>query len=127
MRASAAFQSGPINMNLPVTSLFRPPYGLAFPIPDLLRIRQWCEKRGLRMDVALDQTLEDVEFEELLIISPLNREKRSFTMWRTISGTYVQTPAGAPRSFRGVAEALDSLRPARPRRRAILRFLRLAR
>ncbi len=114
-------------MNLPVTSLFRPPYGLAFNIPDLLRIRQWCEKRGLCLDVALDQTLEDVEFEELLIISPKTREKRSFTMWRTISATYVQTPTGAPRTFASVAHALDSLRPARPRRRAILRFLRLAR
>jgi hypothetical protein len=114
-------------MTLPVTSLFRPPYGQAFLIPDLLRIRQWCEKRGLCMDVALDQTLEDVEFEELLIVSPLNREKRSFTMWRTISGIYVQTPTGAPRHFAGVAQALDSLRPQWPRRKAILRFLRLAR
>ncbi len=114
-------------MNIPVTSLFRPPYGLAFTIQDLLRMRHWCEKRGLRMEVALDQTLEDVEFEELLIISPQNRERRSFTMWRTVSGIYVQTPTGAPRAFHGVIEALDSLRPARPKRKALLRFLRLAR
>jgi hypothetical protein len=109
-----------------VTSLFRPPYGLAFTIQDLLRIRHWCEKRGLQMDVALDQSLEDVEFEELLVISPQNREKRSFTMWRTLSSTYVQTPTGAPRAFPGVIEALESLRAARPRRNALLRFFRLA-
>ncbi len=114
-------------MKLPVTSLHRPPYGLAFTIQDLLRIRHWCEKRGLRMDVALDQTLEDVEFEELLIISPQNREKRSFTMWRTLGAIYVQTPAGAPRTFARVTDALDSLRPARPHRNGILRFLRLVR
>ena len=113
-------------MNVPVTSLFKPPYGLAFTVPDLLRVRHWCEKRSLCMDVALDQTLDDVEFEELLIITPQSREKRSFTMWRTVSSIYVQTPTGAPRAFPSVAEALESLRPARPKRHALLRFLRLA-
>ncbi len=113
-------------MNIPVTSLSRPPYGLAFPIQDLLRIRHWCEKRGLRMEVALDQMLDDVEFEELLIVTPPSREKRSFTMWRTLGGIYVQTPTGAPRAFFSTIDALDSLRPARPRRNALLRFLRLA-
>ncbi len=114
-------------MNVPVTSLSKPPYGIAFTIHDLLRLRHWCEKRGLHMDVALDQTLDDVEFEELLIVSPPSREKRSFTMWRTVSSTFVQTPTGAPRAFASAAEALDSLRPARPKRNALLRFLRLAR
>jgi hypothetical protein len=113
-------------MNVPVTSLFKPPYGLAFTVQDLLRVRHWCEKRELCMEVALDQTLEDVEFEELLIVTPPSHEKRSFTMWRTMSSIYVQTPTGAPRAFPTVVQALDSLRPARPRRRALLRFLRLA-
>jgi hypothetical protein len=115
-----------MTMNVPVTSLSKPPYGLAFTIQDLLRVRHWCEKRVLNLDVALDQTLEDVEFEELLIVAPPSREKRSFTMWRTDGGIYVQTPTGAPRLFPSVIEALNSLRPARHKRNALLRFLRLA-
>jgi hypothetical protein len=113
-------------MNHPVAFLYRPPYGLSFQIDDLQLVHQWCEKRGLEMDVALDQMFDDLEFEELLIIAPPSREKRSFTMWSTLGGIVVQTPTGVPHTFPSVADALDSLRPMRPKRRSLLQRLRLA-
>ena len=109
-------------MNVPVTSLFKPPYGLAFTVPDLLRVRHWCEKRGLCMDVALDQTMDDVEFEELLIITPPSREKTQFydvahTEQHLRSDPY-RRPTGLP--HRGRSPGVAAPRPAQTPRPAPL-------
>ncbi len=113
-------------MNFPALSLVRAPYGLSFAIEDLVTIREWSDARGLVMNVLLDQTMEEAEFEELLILSPPDRSRRTLTIWRTVSSFYLQMPDAAPRAFPVLEEALDSLRPARPKRAALLRFFRLA-
>ena len=103
------------------------PYAVAFSIEDLLLVRSWAEQRGLRLTVATDQILDGAEFEEMLIIAPANRQRRTLTVWRTKDGVFAQTPQGRPRGFACTKDLLDALRPAQPRQRAgWMRMLRLA-
>ena len=103
------------------------PYAVAFSIEDLILVRSWAEQRSLRLTVATDQVLDGAEFEELLILAPHNRQRRTLTVWRTQTGVFAQTPHGRPRSFDTVRDLLDALRPAQQRQRAHwLRVLRLA-
>jgi hypothetical protein len=109
-------------MITPATSLFRAPYGLSFPIDELVMVRRWAEERGLNMIVALDQTLENAEFEEMLILAPPDRKRRTLTIWRTLGSVFLQVPNGRPRAFATAEEALASLRPAAGKRPSLLRF-----
>ncbi len=105
----------------------RAPYAVAFSIEDLLLVRSWAEQRGLRLNIATDQVMDGAEFEEMLIIAPPNRERRTLTVWRTQDGVFAQTPQGRPRSFACTKDLLEALRPAQPRQRAAWkRLLRLA-
>ena len=103
------------------------PYAVAFSIEDLILVRSWAEQRSLRLTVATDQVLDGAEFEEMLIIAPPNRQRRTLTVWRTQAGVFAQTPYSRPRSFATVRDLLDSLRPAQqPQRASWRRLLRLA-
>jgi hypothetical protein len=113
-------------MHSPQTSLLKPPYGLSFSIEDLIAVRSWAEQRNLRLGVATDQVVDGAEFEEMLILAPKNRDRRTLTLWRTYSGLYAQTPHGRPRQFATVAEMLESIRPVPKRRRSFWRFLGFA-
>ncbi len=114
-------------MSLTKYSTVSAPYAVAFSIEDLLLVRSWAEQRGLRLNVATDQVLDGAEFEELLIIAPPGRERRTLTVWRTQDGVLAQTPQGRPRNFACVRDLLDALRPAQQRQRAgWMRLLRLA-
>lgn len=112
-------------MALPVSSLQKPPYARAFAIEELLMVRDWCQQRGLLMTVVLDQVLDHAEFEEMLVLSPPDRRRRTLTMWRTVGSVLLQVPKGCPHAFETVPAALASLRPARRKRRSLLRFLGL--
>jgi hypothetical protein len=110
-------------MHSHASSLFKPPYGLSFPIDELVLVRNWAEARGLCMLVALDQTLDHAEFEEMLIIAPQDRRRRTLTIWRTLGSVFLQAPHGRPHAFATVQDALASIRPAASRRRnAFVRF-----
>jgi hypothetical protein len=109
-------------MNTPATSLFKAPYGLSFPIEELVLVRRWAEERALNMIVALDQTLENAEFEEMIILAPPDRRRRTLTIWRTLGSVFLQVPHGRPRAFATVEEALASLRPAAAKRPSLFRF-----
>jgi hypothetical protein len=110
-------------MRTPTASLFKSPYGLSFPIDELIFVRRWAEERGLHMIVALDQLLETAEFEEMLILAPPDRKRRSLTIWRTMGSVFVQIPNGRPHAFVTIEEALASLKPAAaPKRSSLLRL-----
>jgi hypothetical protein len=84
------------------------PYGLAFPVHELVFIRAWAEKRGLSMHVLLDQVLDGAEFEEMLLIRGLVKSRRALTVWRVSGGGVVaQSEGGQPRVFGGVHAALS--------------------
>lgn len=109
-------------MHSHATSLFKPPYGLAFPIEELVMVRDWAGARGLCMIVALDQTLDYADFEEMLILAPPDRKRRTLTIWRTLGSVFLQVPHGRPRAFATVQEALASVRPAATKRSALMRL-----
>jgi len=109
-------------MHSHATSLFKPPYGLSFQIEELVLVRRWAEERGLHLIVALDQMLENAEFEEMLILVPPDRKRRTLTIWRTLGSIFLQVPNGRPRAFATVEEALASLRPAGTKRSSLMRF-----
>ncbi len=114
-------------MSLSRQSNITAPYAVAFSIEDLLLVRSWAERRNLRLSVATDQVLDGAEFEELLIIAPPDRQRRTLTVWRTQTGVFAQTSHGRPRAFATVKDLLESLRPAQQRQRAgWMRLLRLA-
>ncbi len=94
------------------------PYAIAFSIEELLLARSWAAQRGLLLSIATDQVVDGAEFEELLIIAPPGRERRTLTLWRTGTAVYAQTPRGRPRMFGSLRALLDSLLPARPARAA---------
>ncbi len=91
------------------------PYGLAFPIEDLVLLRGWAEQRQLQLAIALDWTVDGAEFEELLIVSPGGSRPRTMTLWRTQEGVFAQTPTGYPHGFDTMQDLLDQVRPARPK------------
>jgi hypothetical protein len=85
----------------------RTPYGLAFPVHELLFIRAWAEKRGLTMKILLDQVLDGAEFEEMLLVRGLVPSRRALTLWRITGGVVAQAEGGQPRVFGGVHAALS--------------------
>ena len=95
-----------------------PPYAIAFSIEELILVRSWAEQRKLRLTIATDQVVDGAEFEELLIIGPPNRQRRTLTLWRTQAAVFAQTPQGRPRGFDTLKHLLDALRPAQATQRA---------
>jgi hypothetical protein len=107
-------------MHLRQASLAPSPYGLAFSIEELILVRSWAEQRDLVLTVALDHVVDGAEFEEMLIIAPHNRQRRTLSIWRTSAGVFAQTPHGRPRGFATVKETLEAIRPAPARRKSWL-------
>ena len=105
---------------------FAAPYAIAFSIEELILVRSWAEQRALHLTIATDQVLDGAEFEEMLIVAPHHRERRTLTIWRSQNTVFAQTPQGRPRAFATVKDLLDSLRPAQKARGGWLRMLRLA-
>ena len=102
------------------------PYAIAFSIEDLILVRSWSEQRDLCLSIVTDQVLDGAEFEELLIISPRNRDRRTLTLWRSHNTVFAQTPHSRPRAFHTVKDLLESLRPAPKPRAGWLRMLGFA-
>jgi hypothetical protein len=102
----------------------RTPYGLAFPLAELVFIRDWAEQRGLVMTVLLDQVLDGAEFEELLLIRGRTPGRRALTIWRTAASVVAQAAGAQPRAFTCVPPVLAHfvalLEAAEPRRRFVL-------
>jgi hypothetical protein len=102
-------------------SRHRAPYGLAFPLAELVFVRDWAEQRSLTMSVLLDQVFDGAEFEELILIRGGGRNRRALTVWRTDASIVAQAAGACPRAFTGVAPALAHylalLEAAAPRRR----------
>ena len=101
-------------------------YGLAFTIEDLVVVRDWAQRRRLRLAIALDRTLDGAEFEEMLVLSPAHGNRSTLTVWRTEDGVFAQAPHGVPHRFATIPELLSQLRPVRSRRVAWLQRLGLS-
>ncbi len=108
---------------MPISAASRPraPYGLAFPLAELVFVRDWAEQRGLTMSVLLDQVLDGAEFEELVLIRGRGPNRRALTIWRSAASIVAQAAGASPRAFTGVEPALAHflalLEASAPRRR----------
>jgi len=100
-------------MDLPIT-VPPPPKGLAFEIPDLMLLQGWAEFHNVQMIVELDHCVEGEEYEEVVAFYSPDSRLRRWIMWRAATEVVVQPLIGRGCRFATVAEALESLIPARP-------------
>jgi hypothetical protein len=85
--------------------------GQAFPIAELLRIREFAAARGLGFAVQLDRVVEGMEDEEVVWLCPRLRGRSSLSLWRTASGVIVQRRGAAPHYYPSLERALAGLAP----------------
>jgi hypothetical protein len=118
-------------MQSPAAARPRTPYGLAFPLHELVFVRDWAERQGLKLAVKLDQVIDGAEFEELLLIGGAGRPAPALTLWRTDHSVIGQAAGGHPKGFAAVQLALahftgcackHAARPASRWRKLLARF-----
>ena len=90
-----------------------PPTGLAFEIADLVLLQGWAEFHNVQMVVELDHFVEGEEYEEVVAFYASDSQLRRWIVWRSAGEIIVQPLIGRPHRFCSVAEALESLIPAR--------------
>lgn len=100
----------------------RMPGGVAFPLSELVGVRDWAARLGLGLSIRLDQVLDGVEFEEVALISapaqgPRTVGPRTVVLWRTCDAVVVQAAGGQPLVFSAMPAALAYV-AARFRRQA---------
>ena len=91
----------------------RMPTGLSFDVPDLVLARAWADFHELRMEMELDCSAEGDEYEEMIGLFERLTGFRRWSVWRSCDGIVAQPMVGRPMMFDSVAEALETLIPAR--------------
>jgi hypothetical protein len=86
-----------------------PPKGLAFAIDDLLRMREWTDRHGMRMVIHLDHGVRDEEYEEVIAFHTNIRSSCVLLIWRSSEAVNVQPLVGRSLTYRSVDHVLDSL------------------
>jgi hypothetical protein len=89
------------------------PTGLAFEIADLMLLQGWADFHDVQMTVELDHCVEGDEYEEVIAFYAKDSQLRRWILWRSSGEIIVQPLIGRSRRFVSVADALESLIPAR--------------
>jgi hypothetical protein len=89
------------------------PTGLAFEIADLMMLQGWAEFHDVQMVVELDHCVEGEEYEEVIAFYAHGSQLRRWILWRAVDGVIVQPLIGRSCRFNTVADALETLVPAR--------------
>jgi hypothetical protein len=89
------------------------PMGLAFDITDLMLLQGWAEFHNVQMVVELDHCVEGEEYEEVVAFYAKDSPLRRWNLWRAACEIVVQPLIGRGCRFGSVADALESLIPAR--------------
>ena len=89
------------------------PMGLAFEIADLMLLQGWAEFHDVQMVVELDHCVEGEEYEEVVAFYSKDSQLRRWILWRGIERIVVQPLIGRSCRFGTVADALETLIPAR--------------
>jgi hypothetical protein len=89
------------------------PTGLAFEIADLMLLQGWADFHDVQMTVELDHCVEGDEYEEVIAFYAKDSQLRRWILWRSPGEIIVQPLIGRSRRFVSVADALESLIPAR--------------
>ena len=99
-------------MSMPLTTP-NIPMGLAFEIADLMLLQGWAEYHDVQMVVELDHCVEGEEYEEVVAFYSKESQLRRWILWRGTSAIVVQPLIGRSCRVGSVADALESLIPAR--------------
>lgn len=89
------------------------PTGFAFEIADLMLLQGWAEFHDVQMVVELDHCVEGEEYEEVVAFYTRDTSLRRWIVWRASSEIVVQPLIGRSCRFGTVADALETLIPAR--------------
>ncbi|HEY7578093.1 MAG TPA: hypothetical protein VH855_10890 [Acetobacteraceae bacterium] len=89
------------------------PTGLAFEIADLMMLQGWAEFHDVQMVVELDHCVEGDEYEEVVAFYAPDSQLRRWIIWRAANEIVVQPLIGRSCRFGSVADALETLVPAR--------------
>jgi hypothetical protein len=89
------------------------PTGLAFEIADLMLLQGWADFHDVQMTVELDHCVEGDEYDEVIAFYAKDSQLRRWILWRSSGEIIVQPLIGRSRRFVSVADALESLIPAR--------------
>jgi hypothetical protein len=89
------------------------PKGLSFEIADLMLLQGWADFHSMQMVVELDHCVEGEEYEEVIAFYVPDSHLRRWILWRTPNEVIVQPLIGRGCRFGTVADALESLIPAR--------------
>jgi hypothetical protein len=89
------------------------PTGLAFEIADLMLLQGWADFHDVQMVVELDHCVEGEEYEEVIAFYGRESQLRRWILWRAAGEIVVQPLIGRSCRFVSVADALESLIPAR--------------
>ncbi len=89
------------------------PTGLAFEVSDLMLAQSRAAFNDARIVVRLDHGTEDEEYEEVIDLRIGRSSASRLIMWRSAMNVFVQPLLGRRQKFRSVAEALESVFPAR--------------
>ncbi len=82
------------------------PFGLAFPLEELIYARHWARRRNLRLSIRLDQVLDGVPFDELLLVHAPGPNRRAASIWRTRNAIVAQEAGCQPIAFVALRPAL---------------------
>ncbi len=89
------------------------PTGLAFEIADLMLLQGWADFHDVQMVVELDHCVEGEEYEEVVAFYAPDSQLRRWMIWRAANEVVVQPLIGRSCRFGNVADALETLVPAR--------------
>ncbi len=102
----------------PETSRVKPPYGVSFPVVELLAVKDWAADHGMVMQVVTDHVLNGAAFEELLLLRHAKTSQRLLCLWRRTDQVIAQRVDHRPLAFRSLAAALAVMTPVPPAPRA---------
>ena len=89
------------------------PTGLAFEISDLMLLQGWADFHDVQMIVELDHCVEGEEYEEVVAFYARDSQLRRWILWRAAGEIVEQPLIGRSCRFVSVADALETLLPAR--------------
>ncbi len=90
-----------------------PSRGMAFEIDDLVRARQWAERKGLALRIRLDHVERGQDLEEVLTLAPPGRALWHLSLWRDRGGVVMRQGSQPPALFASVEAALAAAAPRR--------------
>jgi len=89
-------------------SAHQPP-GRAFTIDDLLRMRAWADRQGVRMVVHLDHCVGDEACEEAVAFHANAQPACFLLIWRGAGTIVVQASPGQALAYQSVSHVLEAL------------------